>query len=94
MDKFTKYALMAMVAIVGSMLVTTYVGYTLFGSSIFNTRYITVMEEQAKQLGVTLHHPIELGVEGEYIGFTIAGAIAGFIIGYLFTAVFETKGEK
>ncbi len=74
MDKFTKYALILMMAIVVAMLVSTYVGYMVFGSSIFDTRYLTVIEDSAKQLGVAVGHPIELGIEGEFIGFTLAGA--------------------
>jgi hypothetical protein len=91
MDKFTKYALILMTAIVALMLVSTYVGYITFGSSIFQTRYLTVIEDQAKQLGLAFGHPIELGIEGEYIGFTIAGIISGLIIGYLIPSVFSTK---
>ena len=52
MDKFTKYALILMVSIVAVMLVSTYVGYIMFGDSIFETRYITVIEDKAKQLGL------------------------------------------
>ena len=88
MDKFTKYTLILMTAIVIAMLASTYVGYMVFGSSIFETRYLTVIEDQARQLGVTIGHPIELGIEGEYIGFTLAGVVAGFIIGYLIPSVF------
>ena len=90
MDKFTKYALMLMTAIVALMLVSTYVGYMTFGSSIFETRYLTVIEDSAKQLGLVVGHPIELGMEGEYIGFTLAGVISGLIIGYLIPSVFST----
>ena len=91
MDIFTKYALMLMAAIVAVMLVSTYVGYITFGDSIFETRYLTVIEDSAKQLGVAIGHPIELGIEGEFIGFTLAGVIAGFIIGYLIPSVFGQK---
>ena len=94
MDKFIKYALLTMTAIVVAMLISTYVGYMIFGSSIFETRYLTVIEDQAKQIGVTIGHPIELGVEGEYVGFTLAGVIAGFIIGYLIPTVFGPTKEK
>ena len=91
MDKFTKYALVLMAAIVAVMLVSTYVGYITFGDSIFETRYLTVIEDSAKQLGLAVGHPIELGIAGEFIGFTLAGVISGFIIGYLFTSVFGQK---
>ena len=94
MDKFTKYALIIMTAIVVAMLVSTYIGYTVFGSSIFETRYLTVIEDSAKQLGVAVGHPIELGIEGEFIGFTLAGVIAGFVMGYLIPSVFSQKEKN
>ncbi len=90
-DKFTKYALIVMVSIVAVMMITTYVGYSMYGESVFETRYLTVMEDQARQLGLAFGHPIELGPEGEYIGFTFAGVIAGLVIGYLIPSVFGQK---
>jgi hypothetical protein len=93
-DRFTKYALITMIAIVAVMLISTYVGYMIFGSSIFETRYITVIEDQASKFGLAIGHPIELGVTGEYIGFSIAGIVAGFVIGYLIPSVFNQKEEK
>ncbi len=93
-DRFTKYALVTMVAIVFAMLISMYVGYMVFGSSIFETRYLTVIEDQARQFGLAVGHPIELGLMGEYVGFTLAGAIAGLIIGYLIPSVFGGTKEK
>jgi hypothetical protein len=93
MEKLVKYALLTMTAIVVAMLITMYVGYTLFGPGVLETRYLTVMEDQAKQLGITIGHPIELGIEGEYIGFGLAGVISGFAIGYLIPSVFGGKKE-
>ncbi len=90
-DKFTKYALLTMIAIVAVLMVSTYVGYLIFGSSIFETKYLTVIEDQARQFGLAFGHVIELGETGEYIGFTLAGVIAGFFIGYLIPSVFEQK---
>jgi hypothetical protein len=90
-DKFTKYALTTMIAIVAVMMVSTYVGYLIFGSSIFETRYLTVIEDQARQFGLAFGHIIELGETGEYVGFTLAGVVAGFVIGYLMPSVFEHK---
>ena len=94
MDKFTKYALITMIAIVAALMASTYIAFLIFGSSIFETRYIVVIEEQAKQLGLAFGHVVELGEMGEYVGFTIAGATSGFIIGYLIPSVFEQKGEN
>jgi hypothetical protein len=93
-DKFTKYALIAMFAIVAGMLISTYVGYSIYGSSIFETRYITVIEDQARNLGLAFGHVIELGVIGEYVGFTAAAAMAGLVIGYLFPSIFEQRRDR
>ena len=94
LDKFNKYALKTMFAIVVGMLVSTYVGYSIYGSSIFETRYITVIEDQARNLGLAFGHIIELGAIGEYVGFTIAGCAAGLVIGYLFPSVFGSRRNK
>ncbi len=93
LDKFTKYALITMFAIVAGMLISTYVGFSIYGNSIFETRYITVIEDQAKNLGLIFGHVVELGEAGEYVGFTIAGIISGFVIGYLLPSVFGRKRE-
>jgi cobalt/nickel transport system permease protein len=92
-DKFTKYALITMFAIVAGMLISTYVGYSIYGNSIFETRYITVIEEQARNLGLVFGHVIELAETGEYVGFALAGIISGFVIGYLLPSVFGRKRE-
>jgi hypothetical protein len=94
MDRFDKYALILMVSLVAVMLIVTYVGYSVYGSSVFETRYITVIEDQAKQLGMAFGHPIELGIEGEYIGFTLAGVAAGLVMGYLIPSVFRAEETK
>lgn len=97
MDKFTKYVLLIMVAAVLGMVAATYVGVFVFGGAM-ETKYVTVIEEHAEELGVGFWHPIELGEEGEYIAFTLAGAAAGFIIGYLIPPLFEkpkhTEGRE
>ncbi len=90
-DKFTKYALITMTTIVAILLVSTYIGYLVFGSSIFETKYLTMIEDQARALGLVFGHVIELGETGEYVGLSLAGVISGFIIGYLFPAIFEQK---
>ena len=91
LDKFTKYALTIMIIIVAVLIVSTYVGYQIFGPSIFETKYLTVIEDQARLLGLAFGHVIELGEMGEYVGFTLAGVASGFVIGYLFPSVFELK---
>jgi hypothetical protein len=94
LDKFAKYALAIMATIVAVLIISTYIGYQIFGPSILETKYLTVIEDQARQFGLTFGHVIELGEMGEYIGFTIAGVVSGFAIGYLFPSVFESKEES
>ena len=94
LDKFTKYALTIMITIVAVLMVSTYVGYQIFGPSIFETKYLTVIEDAARQFGFAFGHVIELGATGEYVGFTLAGVVSGFVIGYLFPTVFELKEES
>lgn len=97
MDKFTKYAFLVMVVIVVAMVISTYIGIFVVGGSM-ETTYISIMEEAAKELGLSYGHLIELDEVGEYIAFTIAGAVSGFVVGYLIPVVFEKpkpmKGEE
>lgn len=97
MDKFTKYTLLIMVVAVLGMIAATYVGVFIFGGSM-ETKYITIIEEHAEEVGVSFWHPVELGEEGEYVAFTLAGAAAGFVIGYLTPSVFgkteASRGES
>ncbi|MBC7130514.1 hypothetical protein H5T51_04765 [Candidatus Bathyarchaeota archaeon] len=93
MDRFTKYALMLMVAAVGAMIIATYIGVFIVGGEM-ETTYIVMIEEEAENLGLNFGHLVELGEEGEYIGFTAAGAISGFIIGYLIPPLFEKTEKK
>jgi len=88
MDRFTKYALITMIAAVAIIIISTYVGVFVFGGSM-ETKYIVIIEEQAEELGLPFSHVVELGEEGEYIGFTVAGAVSGLIIGYLVPSIFE-----
>ncbi|MDW7971184.1 MAG: hypothetical protein RMI53_04935 [Nitrososphaerota archaeon] len=88
MDKFTKYVLLIMAISVIGMVAATYVGVFIFGGTM-ETKYISIIEEYAEKAGVSFWHPIELGEEGEYIAFTLAGATAGFIIGHLIPSIFE-----
>lgn len=88
MDKFTKYSLLLMTMIVVAMIISTYVGVFVFGGDM-ETAYISIMEEAAKDLGLSYGYLIELDEISEYIAFTIAGAVSGFIIGYLIPTVLE-----
>jgi len=53
-----------------------------------------LIEEQAKNLGLMFGHVVELGEMGEYVGFTIAGAISGLVIGWLLPSVFGARKDK
>jgi ABC-type cobalt transport system substrate-binding protein len=90
MDRFTKYALLVMVMAVALMLLSTYLGVYLFGGTM-ETKYVKVIEDEAERLGVKYSHLIELRGEGEYVAFSIAGAVSGFIIGYLIPSIFGTR---
>ncbi|GEM_PF-1005815 len=90
MDKFTKHVLLIMVAAVALMIISTYIGVFIYGGSM-ETKYITIIENEAEELGLNFGHLVELGEEGECIALSAAGAITGFLIGYLIPSIFETK---
>ncbi|MEM2953374.1 MAG: hypothetical protein QXU21_03770 [Candidatus Bathyarchaeia archaeon] len=92
MDKFTKYAFLIMVIAVAAMIIATYIGVYVYGGNM-ETKYITIIEEEAEALGLNFGHLFELGETGEYIGFSVAGAICGFIIGYIIPSVFEKEKQ-
>lgn len=82
-----------MVMIVAAMIAATYIGVFIVGGDM-ETAYISMIEEEAEKLGLSFGHPIELDEAGEYIGFTVAGAISGFIIGYMIPVIFEKPKPK
>lgn len=82
-----------MIAAVAVIIVSTYVGVFVFGGGM-ETKYIVIIEEQAEDLGLQSSHIVELDEVGEYIGFTIAGAVSGLIIGYLIPSVFEQNHAR
>ncbi len=86
MDKFTKYALITMVVIVAVMIVGAYVGYAVGGNA--------ATDDIVNDLGGggTTYSPFTIeafGEEGEYVAFFIAGAVGGFIVGYIMPSVFN-----
>lgn len=82
-----------MIIIVITMMISTYIGLFIVGGDM-ETAYISIMEEEAKRLGLSYGHLIELDEVGEYIAFTIVGTLSGFIIGYLTPTVFgKSKSE-
>ncbi|MGB9854210.1 MAG: hypothetical protein ACPLRY_05330 [Candidatus Bathyarchaeales archaeon] len=92
MDRFTKYALLIMAIAVAAMVIATYVGVYVYGGNM-ETKYVTMIEEEAEALGLNFGHLVELGETGEYIGFTVAGGLCGFIIGYIIPSVFEKEKQ-
>lgn len=82
-----------MVTVVAAMIAAAYIGVFVFGGDM-ETAYISIIEEEAEKLGLSFGHPIELDETGEYIGFTVAGAISGFIIGYMIPVIFEKPKSK
>ena len=92
MDKFTKYALLIMVVAVAAMIIATYVGVYVYGGNM-ETKYVTMIEEEAEALGLNFGHLVELGETGEYVGFSVAGALCGLIIGYIIPSVFEKEKQ-
>jgi hypothetical protein len=84
MDKFTKYALITLFAILAIMTIGAYIGYMMGGNA--------ATDDIVNDLGGggTVYSPFTidaLGENGEYIGFFFAGAIGGFIVGYLLPSV-------
>lgn len=92
MDKFTKYALLIMVVAVAAMVFAAYFGVVVYGGEM-ETKYIVIIEEEAEALGLNFSHLVELGETGEYIGFSVAGALSGLVIGYLIPSVFEKEKQ-
>jgi len=92
-DKFTKYALATMFAIVAALVVNAYVGVVVFGGNM-ETGYIKIIEGEAEQQGLTPSHVVELDEVGEYISFFIAGAAGGFLVGWLIPTISEQTRRK
>ena len=90
MDRFVKYALIAMVAIVLVMLVSAYVGYKVGGNSATDDN----VNNKASGSSTTVYYnPFTIehwGVHGEYVGFFAAGCCGGFGVGYMYPTVFKT----
>jgi len=87
MDRFTKYALIAMVLIVSVMTVSAYVGYIVGGNVATDNK----VNNAASGSSTTVYYnPFTIehwGVNGEYVGFCVAGCAGGFIVGYIFPSV-------
>ena len=91
MDRFTKYALLAMVVIVAIMTVSAYVGYSVGGNAATDDQ----VNNAASGSSTTVYYnpfTVELwGDNGEYVGFFLVGCVGGFLVGYLFPIVFTSN---
>ena len=86
MDKFNKYALITLIAIVGVLLAMAYIGYQVGGNAA------TDDQVNDKAGGGKTYSPFTIegfGENGEYVGFCAAGCVGGFIVGYIFPTLFE-----
>ena len=88
MDKFYKYSIITIVAIVAICMAMGYVGYIVGGNK--------ATDDQVNNLGGGGHtySPFTIegfGENGEYIGFCAAGCVGGFIVGYIFPTLFGNK---
>lgn len=95
MDKFTKYALLTMVVIVIIMMISTYLGAVVFKAGMEGTD-ATVNDQAATHTTSWFGFSFTadaLGQMGEYIGFSLAGVVGGFIVGYCFPTIF-TKNKQ
>jgi hypothetical protein len=91
MDKFTKYALIAMVLIVAILTTSAYVGYIVGGNKATDEQ---VNNAASGSTATTYYNPFTIehwGVTGEYVGFFTAGCVSGFLVGYIFPTVFKSN---
>ena len=93
MDRFTKNALILLVICTSIMCIAAYVGYAS-GAGMEGTDGL--VEEHAASTGGleakgVLPSVEYFGDQGEYVGFTLAGIISGFLVGYYWTDIFGGK---
>ncbi len=93
LDRFTKTALVLMVVIASVFVTCAYLGY--IGGAEMEGTDAMVEEHAASTANVeaTAIIPALTDVVGEPAGFTIAGIIAGFIVGYYWTEMFRRRGN-
>ena len=94
LDQFTKMALVLMVVITAIFLIGAYLGY-IGGHGMEGTD--AMVEEHAAStvanVEATSLVPAITDLVGEPLGFTIAGIVAGFIVGYLWTGLFRRRED-
>jgi hypothetical protein len=92
MDKFTKYALITMVLMVAIMTVSAYVGYIVGGNAATDD---VVNDLAGGGSGPVSPFTVEaFGETGEYVGFFIASAASGLIVGYLAPSIFNANNPR
>jgi hypothetical protein len=91
MDRFTKYALIAMILIVAVMTVSGYIGYKVGGNAATDDKVNAAASDSSTTV---YYNPFTIehwGVTGEYLGFCAAGCAGGFIVGYIFPSVMSNS---
>jgi branched-subunit amino acid permease len=91
MDRFTKYALITIVAIVAVLVAMAYIGYQVGGNGATDDKV------NDKAGGGTTYSPFTIehfGEVGEYFGFCAAGCVGGFLVGYIFPTLFNSNTES
>ena len=89
MDKFAKYALITLVVINLALLAFAYISFIVGGNSATDDN---VNDKASGREGDIYYNPFTVepwGTNGEYVGFSLAGALGGFIAGFCIPTVFE-----
>jgi len=95
LDRFTKTALVLMVVITAIILIIAYLGY--IGDQGKMKGIGPIVEKHAASTVANVA-PVSLvpaitDLVGKFWGFTIAGIVAGFIVGYLWTGLFRRRED-
>jgi hypothetical protein len=94
MDKFNKYAILTMIAIVAVMLASTYIGSVVLKAGMEGTdAQVNNSTHATSWFGLSFTADA-LGQVGEYIGFSAAGAVGGLIVGYVYPTIFVKKASE
>lgn len=94
LDRFTKTALVLMIVITAIFLIGAYLGY-IGGHGMEGTD--AMVEEHAASTAANVEAVALIiaitDLVGESWGFTIAGIVAGFIVGYIWTGLFRGRED-
>lgn len=80
-----------MTVIVLAMVVGTYVGVTVFKGDMTPIDDLIIPQPSSAS---NVPSFANLGPAGIYIGFTVAGAVGGFLIGYIMPSVFNQENAQ